>query len=61
MKINVIGIKWPNVTLFSLKVNFIGATWIRIRRDQLSFSKLYPHSLKKLDLDLHKFNADPKH
>jgi hypothetical protein len=65
--------KWLNVTLFSLKLNiyflsitkfcFKRMTWIRIRFNQHSFSKLDPdpHSLKKLDPDPHKVNADLKH
>jgi hypothetical protein len=38
-------------------------TWIRIRMDPFSYSKLVPdpHSLKKLDPDPHKVNADKKH
>jgi hypothetical protein len=38
-------------------------TWIRMCLDPHSFSKLVPglHSLKKLDPDPHKVNADRKH
>jgi hypothetical protein len=50
-------------TIMAFLTYYLGMSWIRIRMDPYSFSKLDPdpHSLDKQNPDPHTINADPKH